>query len=217
VRKKLEEALQELEILSKEIAELTSKNYTFVVETENKNKEIIEQEKKLTNNISRAFSGHAKSSAELDKMVQTERKRAQESLEYVRDTLKDRIQGLELQLKSMDSSTDSRREKRKLEREVKKVTRSIEQGNEQCAENARTIESFEKQLSIVKARTESVTIEKAALEKESHKLDQTIHDLRSRLEIVHETNAKFSAAVPQSVTTTLEEEATQQTGDKKKS
>lgn len=75
----------------------------------------------MTNNIGRSFANRAKNQNELDKMVQVERKRAQESLDYVRDTLKDRIQGLELQLKSMDSSTDTRREKRRLEREVKQV------------------------------------------------------------------------------------------------
>lgn len=78
-------------------------------------------EKKLTNNVGRSFAQRAKNQNELDKMVQIERKRAQESLDYVRDTLKDRIQGLELQLKAMDSTTDTRREKRKLERELKQV------------------------------------------------------------------------------------------------
>jgi len=214
--KKLESAIQDLETLGKDVVELTAKNQNFLLETENKNKDTIEFEKKLTNKISRSFTIRAKAVAELDKMVLSERKRAQESLEYVRETLKDRIQGLELQLKSLDSTSSSRTEKRKLEREVKKVTRSIEQGNEQSAENARTIESFEKQLSIVKERTEKVTIEKAGLEKESHKLDQTIRDLKSRLEIVHETNAKFIAAVPQDLATNIEEEANSQTNDKKK-
>jgi len=205
--KKLEEALKEAEELSKEISELTTKNYNFVVETEHKAKEIIELEKKLTNNVGRTFTARAKNTAELDKMVQLERKRAQESLDYVRDTLKDRIQGLELQLKAMDSSTDSRREKRRLERELKQVTRSIEQGNELTAANGRNIESLEKQLSIVKSRADKLTVEKAQLEKESHKLDQTIRDLKSRLDVTNEINAKFHASVPLEVSTAFEEAA----------
>ncbi len=56
----------------------------------------------------------------MEKLLQNERKRAQEALEYVRATLKARIEGLELQLKSMDT-TDSRREKRSMERNLKQV------------------------------------------------------------------------------------------------
>jgi len=128
-------------------------------------------------------------------------------LDYVRDTLKDRIQGLELQLKAMDSSTDTRREKRKLEREVKQVTRSMEQGNEQTATNGRTIESLEKQLSIVKSRADKLTLEKTQLEKDGHKLDQTLRDLKTKLEITNEINAKFNASVPLELTVAFEEEA----------
>jgi len=205
--KKLEEALKELEILTKEITELTEKNYSLNTETERKAREIIELEKKLTNNVEKSFASRAKNTAELDRMLQIERKRAQESLDYVRDTLKDRIQGLELQLKALDGSDGSRREKKRLERDVKKVTRSIEQGNEQTAANGRSIESLEKQLAIIKGRADKLTVEKSQLEKEGHKLDQQLHSLKSRLEIVNETNAKFHASAPLELSTALEEEA----------
>jgi len=205
--KKLEEALKEGEDMGKEISELTTKNYNFVVETQHKAKDIIELEKKLTNNVGRSFQNRAKNNNELEKMVQIERKRAQESLDYVRDTLKDRITALELQLKSMDATTDTRREKRKLERELKQVTRSIEQGNELTAANGRNIESLEKQLSIVKSRSDKLTVEKAQLERESHRLDQSLRDLKARLEITNEINAKFHASVPLELSTAFEEEA----------
>jgi hypothetical protein len=52
-----------------------------------------------------------------------------------------------------------------------------------------------------------LTVEKAQLEKEGHKLDQTLRDLKARLEITNETNAKFHASVPLEVSTTFEEEA----------
>jgi predicted nuclease with TOPRIM domain len=87
------------------------------------------------------------------------------------------------------------------------VTRSIEQGNEQTAANGRAIESLEKQLQIVRSRTEKLTGEKAALDKESHRLDQTLRDLKARLEIANETNAKFHASVPLEVSNAFEEEA----------
>jgi len=203
----LEEKIKEAEELSKEIAELTTKNHNFLVETDHKAKETIELEKKLTNNVGRTFNNRAKNNSELDKMVEVERKRAQESLDYVRGTLKDRISALELQLKAMDSTTDSRREKRRIERELKQVTRSIEHGNEQTAANARGIESLEKQLSIVKSRAEKLTLEKAQLQKEAHKLDQNLRDLKSRLETTNEINAKFNASVPLEVSTAFEEDA----------
>jgi hypothetical protein len=133
VNQKIEVALSEMEAGRKTVAELMSKNGDLLTVralfkladdgkvTERQSRELIDIEKKFSNEVARQHHIHAKSVGELEKLVTAERKRAQEALDYVRATLKARIQGLELQLKEMETGTESRRLKRKMERELMQV------------------------------------------------------------------------------------------------
>jgi len=182
------------------------KNYNLEIETDNKQKEIGELEKKLSNNSNRSFSNKAKLTNELDYMIQIEKKKAQEALEFVRDALKEKIQSLEVKLQSLDAN-ESRKEKRRIERDQKQVTRKIEEGSEQSASNVRNIESLEKQLAAMKARAEKLTFENAQLDRDTQKLEQTVLNLENRLDLANDSNARFGAKVPLELTTAIEEEA----------
>jgi len=206
VQQKLEKALAELDSTRKLLADLVEKNSELVERTDHRAREIIDLEKSFTNNVTHQHVLHAKAVADMEKLLQKERERALEALEYVRATLKARIQGLELQLKSLDATTDSRREKKKMERELKQTLRSVDEGKEQASRNARRIEQLEKQLEMIKPRAESLTGEKAKLEGVSHKYDREIRTLKTQLGIVYSTNAKLNAYVPLEVAQAIDEE-----------
>jgi len=205
VQQKLEKSLQELEAARKNVAELMEKNSELVSVTDRKAREIVDLEKSFSNNVASQHILHAKTVGDMEKLLQNERKRAQEALEYVRATLKARIQGLELQLKTMDTTTDSRREKRKMERELKQTLREIDSGKEQATRNARRIEALEKQLELVKPRGEVLQLEKQHLEADHHKYARELGTLHTQLNLVYATNAKLNAQVPLEVLQNLDE------------
>jgi len=194
-----------MEFAKKNVAELIEKNGELVEKTEKRAREIVDLEKSFTNNVAHQHVLHAKAVSDMEKLLQKERERAQEALEYVRATLKARIQGLELQMKSLDATTDSRREKRKTERELKQTLRAIDEGKEQANRNARRIEQLEKQLELIKPRAEELVAEKQKLEANHHKYSREINTLQTQLNIVYATNAKLNAYVPLDVIQGIEE------------
>eukprot|EP01126_Amoeba_proteus_P053406 TRINITY_DN6505_c0_g1_i3.p1 TRINITY_DN6505_c0_g1~~TRINITY_DN6505_c0_g1_i3.p1 ORF type:complete len:369 (+),score=112.59 TRINITY_DN6505_c0_g1_i3:70-1176(+) len=145
VNQKIEVALSEMEALRKHVAELMERNGELGLTTERQARELVDIEKKFTNESTRHHHIHAKAVAEFEKLVLAERKRSQEALDYVRATLKARIQGLELQLTELETGTESRRLKRKMERELMQANRKYDTFKEQRTRNALQIESLEKQ------------------------------------------------------------------------
>lgn len=139
----------------------------------------------------------------MEKLVTAERKRAQEALDYVRATLKARIQGLELQLKEMETGTESRRVKRKMERELMQVryscvpniyfkaTRSFDEGKERAGRNALQLEALDKQLELVKQRSEKLQAEILQSESQEHDLKREVLTLKGQLEAALQVNASM--------------------------
>jgi len=207
VNQKIEVALVEMEAGRKMVAELITKNGDLVVVTERQARELIDIEKKFSNEVARQHHIHAKSVTELEKLVVAERKRAQEALDYVRATLKARIQGLELQVKEMETGTESRRLKRKMERELMQATRAFDGGKERAARNALQIEALDKQLELAKQRGEKLQTEILQAESQEQDFKREVLKLQGQLTGALQVNAKLNAAVPLEVRVAVEEEA----------
>lgn len=102
-------------------------------------------EKKLRAEMARSREHHNKTVADMEKLIEAEKRRGQQAIDYVRNTLKSRIQVLQLKLDDgTDTFTSHKKEKRSLEKGLKQAQRIVEDQRAQATRDARRIESLER-------------------------------------------------------------------------
>jgi len=146
--------------------------------------------------------------ANLENMIETERKTAQQSVDYVRQTLKAKIRVLEAQVE-VDRTSDSniKNEKRDISRQLKNVKRKLDEKKSDVGRDKRKIEALAKQLAALKERHRKFTLDISDFENEQHTLKRETSTLATQVEATQFSNAKLHVLVPTSVTTGIEEEA----------
>jgi len=141
-------------------------------------------------------------------MIETERKRAQQAIDYVRQTLKAKIRVLEAQVEvDRTSDTNIKNEKRDIARQHKNVKRKLDEKKSEVGRDKRKIEALSKQVAALKERQRKLTMEISDLENEQHTLKRETSTLATQVEGTQFSNAKLHVLVPTTVSTSIEEEA----------
>jgi len=204
---KLDSAQEEVDRLRAKVAELLNHNGELEQQVERKGGEVVQLEKKLRGEMTRSREHHNKTVADMEKLVEAEKRRGQQAIDYVRNTLKSRIQVLQLKL---DDGTDTfqghKKEKRGLEKSLKQVSRIVEDQRGQSTRDSRRIESLERQLKRSKERADELLEQRNQLETKVFSLDRDQSTLSAQYDAAIHINAKLNAQVPLSVRINIEEE-----------
>jgi len=146
----------------------------------------------------------------LEGVIESERKRAQQAIDYVRQTLKAKIRVLEAQVETdRESDTKIKKEKREVARELKNVMRKLDEKKSKVGRDKRRIETLEKQVDSFKDRLDKVTIETSSLEQKHYSLKREVGTLATQVDAALYTNAKLNALIPNQIRVAIEEEAVQ--------
>jgi len=144
----------------------------------------------------------------LEGVIESERKRAQQSIDYVRQTLKAKIRVLEAQVETdRESDTKIKKEKREVARELKQVMRKLDEKKSEVGRDKRRIETLEKQVDSFKDRLDKVTIETGSLEQKHYSLIREVATLSTQVDAALYTNAKLNVLIPNQIRLAIEEEA----------
>jgi len=204
---KLETALEEVDRLRSKTAELLNRNGELEQLVEKKGGEVAQLEKKLRAEAGRSREHHNKTVADMEKLIEAEKRRGQQAIDYVRNTLKSRIQVLQLKL---DDGTDTfashKKEKRQLEKSLKQVSRIVEDQRGQSTRDTRRLESLERQLKRSKERADELLEQRNGLETKVFQLSRDFSTLSAQYDAAVHINAKLNAQVPLAVRINIEEE-----------
>jgi len=204
---KLDSSLEEVDRLRAKVQELLNRNGELEQLAEKKTGEVVQLEKKLRGEMTRAREHHNKTVADMEKLIEAEKRRGQQAIDYVRNTLKSRIQVLQLKL---DDGTDTfashKKEKRGLEKSLKQVQRIVEDQRGQSTRDTRRLESVERQLKKSKERADELLEQRNGLESKVFQLSRDLATLSAQYDAAVHINAKLNAQVPLSVRINVEEE-----------
>jgi len=193
--------------LRAKVQELLNRNGEVEQLAEKKSGEVVQLEKKLRAEMTRAREHHNKTVADMEKLIEAEKRRGQQAIDYVRNTLKSRIQVLQLKL---DDGTDTfashKKEKRGLEKSLKQVQRIVEDQRGQSTRDTRRLESVERQLKKSKERADELLEQRNGLESKVFQLSRDLATLSAQYDAAVHINAKLNAQVPLSVRINIEEE-----------
>jgi len=204
---KLESAIEEVDRLRKKVAEYLNQNGELEQLAERKAGEVVQLEKKLRAEMARSREHHNKTVADMEKLIEAEKRRGQQAIDYVRNTLKSRIQVLQLKLDDgSDTFASHKKEKRSLEKGMKGSQRIVEDQRAQSTRDARRIESLERQLKRSKERADELLENRNQIEGKNFNLQREVDTLKAQYDAAIHINAKLNAQVPLSVRINIEEE-----------
>jgi len=171
-------------------------------------REVSDFEKKLHSESLRSREINNRTIANLENLIETERKRAQQAVDFVRQTLKAKIRVLEAQVEVDRSSDNSiKNDKRDVSRQLKNAKRKLDEKKSEVGRDKRKIEALTKQVAALKERERKLSLEISDLENEQHTLKRETSTLATQVEATQFSNAKLHVLVPTTVSTSIEEEA----------
>eukprot|EP01125_Pyxidicula_operculata_P012982 TRINITY_DN4275_c0_g1_i1.p1 TRINITY_DN4275_c0_g1~~TRINITY_DN4275_c0_g1_i1.p1 ORF type:complete len:420 (-),score=121.98 TRINITY_DN4275_c0_g1_i1:157-1416(-) len=205
---KLDKSVEDIETLRQKVALLLNEKGDLEQQVLVRQKDVSELEKKLHFETLRSREINNRTIANQESLIETERKRAQQAIDYVRQTLKAKINVLETQL-AEESEGDSKfkKEKRTLAREHKLANKKLEDQRSQSNAEARRIETLEKQLETLKKRNNAISQHKSELEQKNQNMKRQLGTLSVKLDSAIFTNAKLNARIPNELRLAVEEEA----------
>jgi len=204
---KLESALEEVDRLRQKVAEYLNKNGELEQALDRKSGEVVQLDKKLNAGMARSREHHNKTVADMEKLIEAERQRGQQAIDYVRNTLKSRTQVLQLKLDDgSDTFASHKKEKRGLEKGMKQSQRIVEDQRAQSTRDARRIESLERQLKRSKERADELLDNRNQLESKNFTQQREVDTLKAQLDAAIHINAKLNAQVPLNVRVNIEDE-----------
>jgi len=197
---KLEQTLAEIENLRHKLSSMINEKGELDQQVTHRQKEVSELEKRLHSEALRSREINNRTVTNLEGVIESERKRAQQAIDYVRQTLKAKIRVLEAQVETdRESDTKIKKEKREVARELKQVMRKLDEKKSEVGRDKRRIETLEKQVESLKDRLDQISIETSNLERKHHSLKREVGTLAA--------NAKLNVLIPSQAHTTIEEEA----------
>jgi len=151
----------------------------------------------LQSDTSRSREENNKTVTDLEQIIEAERKRCQDSIDYVRKTLNAKIRVLELQLQDeRENDSTFKKDKRKLDQELQEVYVQLEEHMAKSARDARRIESLERQITLLKERHDRVLFERNNLETVKYSLERTKESVKSQVDAAKLVNDKLNTEVP---------------------
>jgi len=199
--------LEEVDRLRTKVAEYLNHNGELEQAVDRKGGEVVQLEKKLRAEMARSREHHNKTVADMEKLIEAEKRRGQQAIDYVRNTLKSRIQVLQLKLDDgSDTFASHKKEKRGLEKGMKQSQRIVEDQRAQSTRDARRIESLERQLKRSKERADELLEARNQIEGKNFSQQREIDTLKAQLDAAIHINAKLNAQVPLNVRVNIEEE-----------
>jgi len=205
---KLEQYLAEIENLKHKLTSMLNEKGDLDKQVSQRQKEVSDLEKRLHSESLRSREINNRTVSNLENMIETERKRAQQAIDYVRQTLKAKIRVLEAQIEvDRTSDTNIKNEKRDIARQLKNVKRKLDEKKSEVGRDKRKIEALSKQVAALKERQRKLTMEISDLENEQHTLKRETTTLATQVEATQFSNAKLHVLVPTSVSASIEEEA----------
>jgi len=205
---KLEQYLAEIENLKHKLTSMLHEKGDLDRQVSQRQKDVSDLEKRLHSESLRSREMNNRTVANLENMIESERKRAQQAIDYVRQTLKAKIRVLEAQVEvDRTSDTNIKNDKRDISRQLKKIKRKLDDKKSEVGRDKRKIEALSKQLTALKERHRKLTVEMSDLENEQHTLKRETTTLATQVQATQFSNAKLHVLVPTSVSTNIEEEA----------
>jgi len=155
---------------------------------------------KLQESTVRNRETNSKTVADLEKIIDAERKRGQQAIDYVKRTLNARLRFLELQLEEgRENSTNYSKDKRTLDKELKSATRELEEEQGIATGLLLRIETLERTIRKVEEETERDLIKKDLLDTQNYSLKREKDTLRAQLDAALYVNEKLNAEIPKSL------------------
>jgi len=143
---------------------------------------------------------------DLEQIIEAERKRCQDAIDYVRKTLNAKIRVLELQLQDeRENDSTFKKDKRKIDQELKQVYVELEEHMAKSARDARRIESLERQITLLKERHDKVQFEKNNLETGKYSLQRTKETIKAQVDAAKLVNEKLNSELPADQKISLDE------------
>jgi len=190
---RLDSTLHEIEEVRQKVATLIDQKGSAVSHKDRASRAVGELEQKLRSEFFRARELNKRTVTDLDGMIEVERKRGQQAIDYVKKSLKAKIKQLEVQIDlNRETDLDLKKEKRRVAREVKQVNRKLEDQKSQTTHNERHIESLNKQHSALKERHDKDYQTKVTLDTEIADLEREVGTLTAQFNAACRINAKLS-------------------------
>jgi len=191
---RLDATLSEIEEVRKKVALLLDQKGAAVSNKDRASRSLSELEQKLRAEFFRGRELNKRTTAELDALIETERKRGQQAIDYVRKSLKAKIRQLEVQIDlNRETDLDFKKEKRRVARELKQVNRKLDDQKSQSTHNERHIESLTKQLGSLKEGCDKDNQLKVSLETDIANLQREVGTLSAQYNAACRINAKLNA------------------------
>jgi len=189
---RLDAALKEIEEVRQKVATLIDQKGAAVSNKDRASRQVGELEQKLRAEFFRAREMNKRTVTDLDGMIEVERNRGQQAIDYVKKSLKAQIKSLEVQIDlNRETDLDLKKEKRRVAREVKQVNRKLEEQKSQSTHNERHIESLNKQHSALKERHDKDYQTKVTLDTEIADLEREVGTLTAQFNAACRINAKL--------------------------
>jgi len=151
----------------------------------------------LHSESSRAREENNKTVTDLEQIIEAERKRCQDAIDYVRKSLNAKIRVLELQLQDeRENDSTFKKDKRKLDQELKEAYVQLEEHMAKSARDARRIESMERQIKLIKESHDKVVFERNNLDTTKYSSVRTKEAIKAQLEAAKLVNEKLNSELP---------------------
>jgi len=133
----------------------------------------------------------------LEKIIDAERKRGQQAIDYVKRTLNAKLRFLELQLEEgRENVTNYSKEKRALDKDLKSAIRELEEEQGIATGLSLRVETLERTIKKVEEETERGLIGKELLDEQNYSLKREKDTLRAQLDAALFVNEKLNAELP---------------------
>jgi len=197
VKSKLDRALDELDSLQRRLETLITEKASAEQQLAQYDKKKAELDRKLQSESYRSREENNKTVTDLEQIIEAERKRCQDAIDYVRKALNAKIRVLELQLQDeRESDSVFKKDKRKLDQELKEAYVQLEEHMDKSARDSRRIESLERQIKILKENHDKVVFDRNNLDTVKYSLDRTKETIKAQLEAAKLVNQKLNSELP---------------------
>jgi len=194
---KAEKAASEAEVLRNQIAELIDQKALKAARLIELDKKKIDNELKLESTIVHNREYNRKTVADLEKIIDAERKRGQQAIDYVKRTLNAKLRFLELQLEEgRENANNYSKDKRTIDKELKSATRELEEEQGIATGLLLKIETLERTLKKIEEETDRDLIRKDLFDAQNYSLKREKDTLRAQLDAALYVHEKLSAEIP---------------------
>jgi chromosome segregation ATPase len=196
---KAENASDEAERLRTRIAEIIDQKAVKAAQLIELDKKKVDLEQKLKEATVRNKETNIKTVADLEKIIDAERKRGQQAIDYVKRELNAKLRFLQLQLdEGKENSNNYSKDKRTLDKELKSATRELEDEQAIATSLLLRIETLERTINKVEEETDRDLIRKDFLDTQNYSFKREKDTLRAQLDAALFVNEKLNAEIPKS-------------------